>query len=403
MYYSTIGVLAILILSIDNYDILLKCGSSLKIQARKVYREFLFAVLGYYITDVLWGILESQKMAKLLFIDTLLYFIAMAVGILLWTRYAVTYLDEKNVYGKILVYIGRIFYIVVSICVAVNIFYPIIFSVDSDSIYRAGVLRDMLLITQIILLILVSIYAFSSMVRRNDITKKRYRTIGMFGLIMAVFLFIQLWFPYLPLYSVAYMLGTCLLHTFVVNDEKEEYKYELEEAFKREKHYYEELKSTRALAYTDALTGVQSKLAYVETEEKMDIDIREGNVSAFAIAVFDLNDLKEINDQKGHEKGDQYIISACLFICNHFKDSPVFRVGGDEFAVLLEGQNYKNRYDLKHKFNLIMDSSDTENGVIIAMGMADYMADRDSNFYEVFERADKEMYRRKQEMKNRRK
>ena len=41
---------------------------------------------------------------------------------------------------------------------------------------------------------------------------------------MAACLFAQLWFPYLPLYSIAYMLGTCLLHAFVVNDEKEDYK-----------------------------------------------------------------------------------------------------------------------------------------------------------------------------------
>ena len=47
---------------------------------------------------------------------------------------------------------------------------------------------------------------------------------------MGVFLFVQLWFPYLPLYSIAYMLGTCLLHTLVINDEKEEYRRGMEEA-----------------------------------------------------------------------------------------------------------------------------------------------------------------------------
>ena len=47
---------------------------------------------------------------------------------------------------------------------------------------------------------------------------------------MAAFLFIQLWFPYLPLYSIAYMLGTCLLHTFVVNNENEQFRRDLEQA-----------------------------------------------------------------------------------------------------------------------------------------------------------------------------
>ena len=57
----------------------------------------------------------------------------------------------------------------------------------------------------------------------------------------------------------------------------------------------------------------------------------------FAITILDVNDLKKVNDNEGHKAGDQFIRDACRIICTTFKRSPVFRVGGDEFAVLSQG------------------------------------------------------------------
>ena len=74
MYYSAIGLLAVIILLIENKDILLNCSRDTVKPVRKVYRRFLYAVLGYYVTDILWGILENQKLSLLLFADTSIYF-----------------------------------------------------------------------------------------------------------------------------------------------------------------------------------------------------------------------------------------------------------------------------------------------------------------------------------------
>ena len=70
MYYSAIGVLAVIVLLIVNQDLLLNRNNAFHAPAWKVYRRFLFAVLVYYVTDVLWGVLESRKLALLLFTDT---------------------------------------------------------------------------------------------------------------------------------------------------------------------------------------------------------------------------------------------------------------------------------------------------------------------------------------------
>lgn len=81
----------------------------------------------------------------------------------------------------------------------------------------------MLLGCQIVLLLTISFYALSFIyrLREKDVKRRRYTILSAFGIIMALFLFIQLWFPYLPLYTMAYMLSTCLLHSFVANEEQE--------------------------------------------------------------------------------------------------------------------------------------------------------------------------------------
>ena len=114
-----------------------------------------------------------------------------------------------------------------------------------------------------------------------------------------------------------------------------------EEAFRGEMQQKEQLQSAIKLAYTDSLTGVKSKRAYKEAEESMNQRIAEGSVSEFSLVIFDLNDLKLINDSRGHESGDAYIKDASKLICSCFKHSPIFRVGGDEFLAIVEDKTWE--------------------------------------------------------------
>ncbi len=232
MYYSAIGLLAVLILLIENQDVMLNQEGAFEKPAWRVYRWFLFAVLAYYILDILWGIIEGMKLPRLLFADTTVYFIAMAVGVLLWVKYTVVYLDEESSFGKGLILAGRVLAGLITVLAVVNIFTPVLFTIDSRCVYSALPLRHIMLACQILLLLLIAIYAVVSMFRSRAEKRGKYRTLALFGLLMAVLLFIQIWYPLLPLYTIAYMLGTCLLHTFVVNEEKAKFKRGLEEAAK---------------------------------------------------------------------------------------------------------------------------------------------------------------------------
>ena len=160
------------------------------------------------------------------------------------------------------------------------------------------------------------------------------------------------------------------------------------------------------LANRDALTGIRNKNAYDSEIRRLEWELEGGDKHLqFGIAMIDLNFLKRINDTFGHEQGNIAIKKLCNIICEVFAHSPVFRIGGDEFVVILENQDYDNYAVLKENFNerlreldAIEDLPQWEK-VSASIGIALYNPRLDSSVANVFRRADKAMYIRKKEMK----
>lgn len=122
---------------------------------------------------------------------------------------------------------------------------------------------------------------------------------------------------------------------------------------------------------------------------------------AFAIIVCDTNNLKQINDSKGHAAGDEYLRSSSHLLCDIFVHSPVFRIGGDEFVVFLQGNDYISRHKLMNKLrSQVLENKKAGNGVILASGMSEYNPESDCLVSDIFSRADKEMYENKKELKS---
>ncbi len=400
MYYSLIGLLALLVLTISNYDVILNGRKSAATPAQRIYYQFLLCVAAYYIMDILWGVLDSLALPALLYADTVLYFLAMGAGILFWTRFVVAYLADEDKYGKLLSRAGQAFFAVFVLLLLVNLFTPILFRFDETGSYQTGPMRHVMLIAQVLMFLITAVYALCVTAKTADADKRnRHLTVGLSGLIMVVLLTVQLFFPLLPLYSIAYMLGCCLLRTFVIENEKETYHKDLEASLLREQEHLKELSSSWELAYTDALTGVRSKLAYSKKEAQLNGAIAEGTAKDMAAVVFDLNGLKQINDTLGHEVGDRYIKDACRLICVTFEHSPVYRVGGDEFVAILEGADYENRQALMAQFDREVEENRAAGKAVVAAGLAEYARGEDERFERVFQRADQRMYLRKQELK----
>ena len=161
------------------------------------------------------------------------------------------------------------------------------------------------------------------------------------------------------------------------------------------------LSEARDQALKDSLTGIRNKKAYFELENSIQNSIENGIIHPFAIAVCDVNNLKKTNDLLGHKAGDELIRDACRLICETFKHSPVFRIGGDEFAVVINGQDYEHRTML---LELIRDKSvfrrDSGSGAVVACGVAAFDAHKDHSVADVFKRADDRMYLNKKALKS---
>ncbi len=158
------------------------------------------------------------------------------------------------------------------------------------------------------------------------------------------------------------------------------------------------------LATKDALTGIRNKTAYDKEISRLEWNLADDDTE-FGIAVIDLNDLKHINDTFGYEQGNIAIKKLCYIVCHIFQHSPVFRIGSDEFAVILEGSDYNNIGMLTTEFRRQLDELATKGDlpewecISAAIGIAFYDTTTDSSVANVFRRADKARKDNKKEMK----
>ena len=152
------------------------------------------------------------------------------------------------------------------------------------------------------------------------------------------------------------------------------------------------------MANTDAMTGVRNKLAYTEKEAAINEQISAGELQYLGVIVGDINGLKYVNDNLGHSAGDKLIKDACTLICDYFKQVAVFRIGGDEFAVILLGKGFDSMHESIDAFNRRVEKNIKENDVVVSIGYS-VLGPGDSQLKDVFERADQMMYERKKQLK----
>lgn len=169
---------------------------------------------------------------------------------------------------------------------------------------------------------------------------------------------------------------------------------------KRAQMSEEALGAARDIAIKDVLTGVKNKRAYTEHETAINEMIEGKDLKEFAVVVCDVNNLKIINDTKGHKAGDEYLCAASKTICKTFKHSPVFRIGGDEFVVLLQEEDYANRRELTERIRQVSkNNTGVEGAVVVAVGISEFFPGQDTKLREVFARADALMYENKRMLK----
>lgn len=151
----------------------------------------------------------------------------------------------------------------------------------------------------------------------------------------------------------------------------------------------------RTLAYMDTMTGLGNRAAFDRDAEALQ---QEGDTEPFAVAVFDINNLKYINDTYGHTAGDKLIRDTALCIGKAFSETgECYRIGGDEFVVLMEKTSEKKIKKAFAQFHeRIKDcSKGNPEGLDVASGCASGTRSGSDFIYALFREADAEMYEKK--------
>ena len=253
---------------------------------------------------------------------------------------------------------------------------------------------------------------FGIVVSENEINEERYRLLGQIVLFSVFLLIIFSFIAALVSYSITkpILKLTNSANRLVNGDMKVEFTSEtndeisdLSKSFQAAKaHMQEYLGQIQGLAFRDPLTGIRNRTAYDEFVKEVDAKMAIGQLGPIGIMVFDINNLKGINDACGHEGGSINIVNSCNLICKTFSHSPVFRIGGDEFVAVLQNNDLQKRDELITEFNQQMNKTSMADKpserLSIACGYS-IKGESDVNLAAVQKRAEKEMQRIKKEMR----
>lgn len=155
----------------------------------------------------------------------------------------------------------------------------------------------------------------------------------------------------------------------------------------KEHRIFEQIKNS---AITDYLTKLYN-LRYLY--ENIDSLIKEKD---YCLLYIDLDDFKEINDKYGHNTGDNALVAASKILNSVFEGNPIFRIGGDEFLVVIT--DCKNELEIKRSAKNFIDdlmeakiSNDSSLVLSASAGIA-FSKEGSSGFSEILNLADAALY-----------
>lgn len=155
---------------------------------------------------------------------------------------------------------------------------------------------------------------------------------------------------------------------------------------KKQKEKNTEAENWHKIAFTDDLTGLSNRMAY--SEHIRQIKTNKSSWSNIAVILFDIDNFKQINDTKGHLEGDRILKECAEMLQEIFKysGSCVYRIGGDEFAVVLE--NVCEEYIINALLN-IKKYEESHQSFRVSKG---YSQTVEEDFDKMFEQADEMLY-----------
>ncbi len=151
---------------------------------------------------------------------------------------------------------------------------------------------------------------------------------------------------------------------------------------------------------SDYLTGLKNLKAF---NRDLDNEIRRSNryERTFSLALFDIDDFKQINDRDGHNVGDKALVEIANIVSASVRSTDsVYRIGGDEFAVIFPEIGVDEAYDISEKLRAKVKEVNlfSRRDLSISIGVSEYKKNHSREL--LVEQADKSLYHAKQNGKN---
>lgn len=161
----------------------------------------------------------------------------------------------------------------------------------------------------------------------------------------------------------------------------------------------QEAETLREEAEMDGLTMMKNRRTFEATLHQ----IKPEHYVKYSFVLFDLNNLKKMNDTYGHGMGDCYIITASEVMQDIFGEfGEIYRIGGDEFCLVsdcLTREAYEEHEKRMCDWIEHLQGSQVKDFMQIASGYAAFIKSKDVNLQDTIERADAKMYQKKKEQK----
>ena len=161
----------------------------------------------------------------------------------------------------------------------------------------------------------------------------------------------------------------------------------------------QEFAEAQITAMKDSLTGVKNRRAFVKEEKEINEAIADGSSGDFGIVVCNVMGVDEMIAAGSAKKADRIVSEACELVCDMFRHSPVYRLSGDQFTVILRDRDLKNEELIMKLLHTALDKNRQKGGAALATGISHFDPSIDRDLQSVFERANIATYENKMELK----
>jgi signal transduction histidine kinase len=261
--YSVFSLAAIAIHLLINFKLL--AGLGVRTERGKRYRDFLLAVLVYYVADGAWGLFAGLGWNRFLYADTILYFLSLAAFILVWCRFVAVYLGFGTWPKRILAWAGCAILVANVALLAANVSTEWVFGFDEDGKYLTGFMRDPLIGLLVNFTVLTAVFALAKVLGGRDADRRRAVMVLLFCVTVAAAIVLQILWPLTPYTSLGCLICSCFFNVFVVQDEQAtKHTAELEGALARVREAEKARSMFFSIVSHDIRTPLNAILGYSE-------------------------------------------------------------------------------------------------------------------------------------------